>query len=270
MSAIATSVALPRTRARRVRIPWRAIRIASFYLGLLALWQLIYLGEFWPSYVFPGPRQVWESLRYNIENGNLWEAGQATMQRMLIGYSLAIAVGLVIGVATGTLRWVDETVGSLVLGLQSLPSVTWFPLAILWFGLNERAIIFVVLMGSVNSIAISSRTGVRGIPPLLLRASSMFGGNRWQRTVYVIVPGMLPAMIQGLKLGWSFAWRSLLAAELLFVNMSLGHLLQVGRDLNDVSQVIAIMLVIVAIGMAVDRLVFGQLERRINERWGLR
>lgn len=189
---------------------------------------------------------------------------------MAIGYSLSIVFGLVIGIAMGSLKWVDETMGSLVLGLQSLPSVTWFPLAVLWFGLNENAIIFVVLMGSVNSIAISARSGVRGIPPLLLRASSMFGGHWWQRLFYVILPAMLPSMVQGLKLGWSFAWRSLLAAELLFVSVSLGHLLSVGRDLNDVSQVITIMLVIVALGMAMDRIVFGKLEGWVNERWGLR
>jgi NitT/TauT family transport system permease protein len=269
MSTLAASVRSTGARARRMDVPWKAIRIATFYLGLLAAWQLTYLAEIWPPYVFPGPQQVWEALRFNIENGHLWEAIRATMQRMLVGYSLSIGIGLAIGIATGTLRWVDETLGSLILGLQSLPSVTWFPLALLWFGLNEHAIVFVVLMGSVNSIAISARAGVRGIPPVLLRASSMFGGSWLQRTVFVIVPGMLPAMVQGLKLGWSFAWRSLLAAELLFVSMSLGHLLQVGRDLNDVSQVIAIMLVIVAIGMAVDRLLFGQLERRLNERWGL-
>lgn len=272
MSAAADAVSAPGGAGKTLtaRLPWKAVRIAAFYLGLLGAWQLVHLAEVWPSYVFPGPRDVYEALRYNIENGDLWEAGKVTMRRMAIGYSLAILIGLAVGVAMGSLKWVDETLGSLVLGLQSLPSVTWFPLALLWFGLNERAIIFVVLMGSVNSIAISSRTGVVGIPPLQLRAARMFGGRWWEQTLYVVLPGMLPSMVQGLKLGWSFAWRSLLAAELLFASISLGHLLQVGRDLNDVSQVVAIMLVIVAVGMVVDRLVFGRLEGWVNERWGLR
>lgn len=253
----------------RPRVPWKVVRIAGFYLSLLVIWELVYRAEFWPPYVVPGPSDVWASLRYNIESGDLFAAMQHTMQRMAVGYSLAIVAGLALGIAMGTVKWVDETLGSLVLGLQSLPSVTWFPLAVLWFGLNEQAIIFVVLMGSVNSIAISARTGVRNIPPLLLRASRMFGGRPWERYLYVILPAVLPSMVQGLKLGWSFAWRSLLAAELLFVSMSLGHLLQVGRDLNDVSQVIAIMLAIVSIGIAVDRLVFGRLEAWVAERWGL-
>lgn len=258
----------PAARAFRARVPWKLVRIVGFYLALLALWQLVYLAEYWPHYVFPGPAEVWDALRYNAESGELWDATRQTMQRMGIGYGIAIVLGLALGIAMGSSRYVDETVGSLVLGLQSLPSVTWFPLAVLWFGLNERAIIFVVLMGSVNSIAISARSGVRGIPPLLLRASAMFGGRPWQRVAYVIVPGMLPSMVQGLKLGWSFAWRSLLAAELLYVSLSLGHLLQVGRDLNDVAQVMGIMLVIVAIGIAVDRLIFGRLESWVGERWG--
>ena len=251
------------------RVPWRAVRIAIFYLLLLGIWQLVYELEVWPPYLLPGPHDVWESLRYTIDRGTLWPAIQTTMTRMLIGYVLSIFVGLVIGISMGTMKWVDETVGSLVLGLQSLPSVTWFPLAILWFGLNERAIIFVVLMGSVNSIAISARTGVRNIPPLLMRASRMFGGRIWQQYAFVILPAVLPSMVQGLKLGWSFAWRSLLAAELLFAGRSLGALLENGRSLNDVGQVLAIMFVIVAIGMIVDRLIFGRMEGWVNERWGL-
>lgn len=252
----------------RVGIPWKGVRLAAFYLAILGVWELVYLASFWPPYVFPGPNDVWQALRFNAESGDLWRAGLQTMQRMAIGYSLSIGIGLSLGILMGSAKWVDETVGGLVLGLQSLPSVTWFPLAILWFGLNERAIIFVVLMGSVCSVAISARSGVLGIPEVLMRASRMFGGRRWQRIVYVIVPGMAPAMVQGLKLGWSFAWRSLLAADLLYVSLSLGHLLQVGRDLNDVSQVVAIMFVIVAFGMTVDRLVFGRAERWVGERWG--
>lgn len=255
--------------AWRPSLPWRAVRMAVFYLGLLALWQLVYVAEVWPPYVFPGPQSVYSALRAKIEDGTIFDATKLTMRRMAIGYTLSIVIGLTVGIAMGTMKWVDETLGTLVLGLQSLPSVTWFPLAVLWFGLNEQAIIFVVLMGSVNSVAISARLGVGSIPPLQTRAARMFGGRRWQMYVYVVLPAMLPSMVQGFKLGWSFAWRSLLAAELLFVSASLGYLLNTGRDLNDVSLVVAVMVVIVVIGMVVDRLVFGRMEAWVNERWGL-
>lgn len=264
MTAV-TAAATPRRALPGLKV----VRVGAFYAALLLAWKLIADAEVWPSYTLPGPGAVWDALRYNAEQGYLGDALAATMRRMAIGFGASIVVGLVLGVAMGSFPWFDETAGSLVLGLQSLPSVTWFPLAVLWFGLNETAIIFVVLMGSVCSIAISARAGVRDIPPLLLRASSMFGGGPWQRLRLIVLPAMLPSMVQGLKLGWSFAWRSLLAAELLFVSMSLGHLLSLGRDLNDVSQVIAIMLVIVALGMTIDRLVFGWIEARVRERWGL-
>jgi NitT/TauT family transport system permease protein len=171
--------------------------------------------------------------------------------------------------ATGANKYLDETVGSLVLGLQSLPSITWLPLALLWFGLNEQAIIFVVLMGSVFAVAISARAGVQSIPPLYRRAALTMGANRVQMVRYTLIPAMVPSMAQGLKLGWSFAWRSLMAGELLFVSGGLGQMLDLGRNLNRMSLVVAVMLVIVAIGLTIDRLIFSRIEAWVNERWGL-
>lgn len=257
-----------RWRISRPTIPWKLVRILAFYLLVLVAWQFVYEVRIWPKYIFPGPGQVWDSLWLYIDNGKIQTGIETTMKRMLIGYSLSIVIGFTVGISMGTMKWIDETVGSLVLGMQSLPSVTWFPLALLWFGLNEKAIIFVVLMGSMGSIAISARAGIRAIPPLLIRAARMFGGHRWQMYVYVVMPGMLPSVAQGLKLGWSFAWRSLLAAELLYVSASLGFLLDTGRSLNDVSLILAVMLVIVAIGIVIDRLVFGRIEAAVADRWG--
>lgn len=248
---------------------WLLARIAGFYLGLLAAWQLLYELEIWSPFLFPAPAEVWDALWANVQSGLLFESLEATMRRLAIGFALAFVIGMVMGIACGTIRWIDETLGSLVLGMQSLPSITWLPLAILWFGLSERAIIFVVLMGSVFAIAISARDGVRNIPPLQRRAARVFGASRWQTVRYVTLPGMLPSMAQGLKLGWSFSWRSLMAGELLFVSGGLGFLLQLGRDLNDMALVIAIMGVIVAVGLAFDRVVFGPMESWVRHRWGL-
>jgi NitT/TauT family transport system permease protein len=252
-------------------IALKVLRIGVFYLALLGFWQLIYELEVWPSYVVPSPSEVWDSFSRYWENGLIQDGVKITMQRLIIGYGLSLIAGMMIGMAAGTWKYVDETVGSLVLGLQSLPSITWIPLAILWFGLNENAIIFIVFMGSVFAVAISARAGVRGLPPLYRRAALTMGANRYQLTRYVLLPAMVPAMAQGLKLGWSFAWRSLMAAEIVFVvagDFGIGHLLNVGRELNDMSLVIAIMLVIVAIGLAFDLLVFGRLEAWVRERWG--
>jgi sulfonate transport system permease protein len=252
-------------------IALKALRIGLFYLVLLGLWQLIFELEIWPSYVVPSPSDVWNSFTRYWENGLIQDGVKITMQRLLIGYGISLVVGMVIGMAAGTWKWVDETVGSLVLGMQSLPSITWIPLAILWFGLNENAIIFIVFMGSVFAVAISARAGIQGLPPLYRKAALTMGANRYQLTRHVLLPAMVPAMTQGLKLGWSFAWRSLMAAEVFVVivgDFGVGHLLNLGRDLNDMSLVIAIMFVIVAIGLASDVLVFGRLESWVRDRWG--
>jgi NitT/TauT family transport system permease protein len=248
---------------------WLLVRVAVFYAALLGIWQLLYNLEIWSPYLFPSPREVWDELWKNIDNGMLQDAVRTTMKRLAIGFALAFVAGMIIGVACGTMRWVDETLGSLVLGMQSLPSISWVPAAILWFGISERTIIFIVLMGSVWAIAISARDGVRTIPPLQRRAAQVFGASRWQMIRHVTLPGMLPSMSQGLKLGWSFSWRSLMAGEIIFVTGGLGFMLQLGRDLNRIELVFAVMAVIVAVGFAVDRLVFGPLERWVHSRWGL-
>ena len=249
--------------------PWLIVRLVVFYAGLIVVWQLLYSAEIWSPYLFPSPQDVWDSLVTNLQNGNIQEATRGSLRRLAIGFTLAFVIGMTVGVACGTMRWVDDTLGSLAVGMQSLPSITWLPLAVLWFGLTQKAIIFVVLMGSVFAIAISARDGVRNIPVLQRRAAQVFGASRIQTVRYVTLPGMLPSMAQGLKLGWSFSWRSLMAGELLFVLPGLGHLLQTGRDLNDMPLVIAVMGVIVVIGLAFDRLLFSPLEGWVRQRWGL-
>jgi len=248
---------------------WRLVRQAVFYAAIVATWQLLYTLEIWSPYLFPSPHDVWISLRANIENGLIWDSTRASLGRLTVGFALAFVAGTTIGVACGTMRWIDETLGSLVVGMQSLPSIAWLPLAVLWFGLSPNAITFVVLMGSVWAIAISARDGVRNIPVLQRRAARVFGAGRLQTVRYVTLPGMLPSMAQGLKLGWAFSWRSLMAAELLYSAVGLGHLLQVGRDLNDMPQVLAVMGVIIAVGIAFDRLFFGPIEWWVRHRWGL-
>ena len=103
------------------------MRIGLFYLALLGLWQLVYELEIWPSYVVPSPSEVWESFTRYWDNGLIQDGIKITMQRLLIGYGISLIIGMIIGMAAGTWKWVDETVGSLVLGMQSLPSITWIP-----------------------------------------------------------------------------------------------------------------------------------------------
>ena len=173
------------------------------------------------------------------------------------------------GLLIGRLKILDETIGSLILSLQVLPSICWLPLAILWFGLSEQAIQFVVVMGAFLSIAIATESGIRNIPPIYIKAAKTMGLKGFGMYWRVMLPAALPSILTGMKLGWSFAWRSLMAGELLFVSVGLGHLLQMGRELHDIAQVVAVMMMIVLIGLFFDRLIFSELEKRVRLKWGV-
>ncbi len=251
--------------------PWRAeaARSTASVLALLVLWALLSRLRLWPSYLFPGPLAVARSLGAMAADGRLGDALLRSFARLAQGYGLAVLAGVPLGITLARRRGFRSAVRPLVVGLQALPSICWLPLALLWFGLSERAIVFVVLMGSLLGIAVATEDGVASIAPLLLRASGVFGIRGLRFHLGVLLPAALPGIVTGLKLGWSFAWRALMAGELLFVAGGLGQLLQQGRELLDVAQVMAVMVAIVAVGTAVDRILFRVAELRLRARWGL-
>jgi NitT/TauT family transport system permease protein len=254
-------------RRRRLSSVW--LRRAVFLLAVLALWELLARSGLWPDYIFPAPSEVLTALAAGIAHGTYAVGILGSLGRLVQGYLIATVIGLTLGLLMAQIVWLKETLGMLVMGLQALPSICWLPLALLWFGLNPEAILFVVVMGSVLAIAQATEDGVRNTSPIYLRAARNLGAHGWQLYPYVILPAALPSIISGMKLGWSFAWRSLLAGELLYALPGLGNLLLMGRELNDMAQVMAVMLVIIVLGLLTDQLVFGVLERRVRDRWGL-
>jgi NitT/TauT family transport system permease protein len=198
-------------------------------------------------------------------------AGLVSIARLAAGFALSSAMGMAIGLAMWRWRGLDDFLGPVFLGLQTLPSVCWVPLAILTFGINEQAILFVLVMGSFFAIAISLRDGLRTIPPVYRKAGLMLGAKGWRLYRYVLLPASLPAMVSSLRQGFSFAWRSLLGAELILVveRRGLGFLLSSGRELGDIAQVVAVMMMMVVLGMLADRLAFARLEAAIYHRFGL-
>lgn len=250
-------------------LPMKIARQLAFYGLLLGIWQLLFNSKLWPQYLFPSPEQVLGTLADGFKDKSFLIGIAVSLKRILIGYGISVVFGVLLGLVIGKIRVLDETVGGFFVGLQTLPSICWLPLAILWFGLNESAILFVVIMGSLLSVTIATDSGVKNIQPIFIRAGRNMGASGVSLFLYVILPAALPSIVMGLKQGWSFAWRSLMAAEILFVSLGLGHLLNVGRELNDMSQVISVILVIIVIGVVMDMLVFGLLERRIRKIWGL-
>ncbi len=245
------------------------VRRVVFYAALLVAWQLLAGSGLWPAYLFPGPAAVAASLVSGLQKGTIPMAAAVSLERIAIGYGLSVLAGMSLGVLIGRFRIAEELLGSLMLALQSLPSVCWLPLAILWFGLSERAIIFVVVMGALFSITLGVAAGVKNTPPVYVKAARNMGSRGLALYSRVIIPAALPTVLAGLKQGWSFAWRSLMAGELIYYSLSLGNLLQAGRDLNDAARVMAVMLVIMAVGVSCDQLLFAPAERRMRERRGL-
>jgi len=266
----ALELAVPRRRSRRSRI-WAATwpKLGAVTIALL-LWQLVVWSGWKEEFVLPGPVTVFKELFENL--GDYISAAAVTLQRAVIGFFVAVAIGTVIGAVVVRSRILRSAVGSMVTGLMTMPSIAWFPAAIVLFGFGEIAILFVIVIGAAPSVANGFIAGVDNTPPILMRAARMLGARGWTNFRHVVLPAALPTYVGGLKQGWAFAWRSLLAGELLVQiagKASLGRDLDTGRQLPDFPAMYATMVVIFVIGVLVDSLVFGKMERTIRRRYGL-
>lgn len=225
----------------------------------------------WSPILAPSPVSVWEYLKGAVEDRTIFEALWVTTKRLLIGYVAGIILGVPLGLFTARFKWAGDTIGLIGLSLQTLPSVCWVPLALLWFGQTETAMQFVVIMGTLWSVQISTDSGVRNVPPIYARAAQTMGSRGLHTWIHVFLPASLPFIVSGIKQGWAFAWRSLMAAEIyvtILTGFGLGNLLNYGRDLNAMDQVLGVMLVIVGIGLLADKILFSPWERFLHRRWG--
>ena len=269
--------ALEQTSARRTS------RLAKLLSGawppllalalLVGVWQLLYASGVKPAYVLPGPADVWHSLVTSARSGDLPEAVFNSLRRGALGFVASVLLGTPLGLLIARVRPVRRAIGPLVSGLQSLPSVAWGPAAIIWFGLSDAAVYAVVLLGAVPSIANGMVSGIDQVPPLYSRVGRVLGARGLTAARHVLLPAALPGYVGGLRQGWAFSWRSLMAAELIAyspeLGLGLGQLLERGRQLSDMSQVFAGILAILVVGIAVELCVFAPLERRVLRRRGL-
>ena len=256
------------TSSRALGAVWPKLLAIVLALGV---WELVYLSGFKSAIIFPGPATVLANLWGQMRHALLWQAISTTLQRAVIGFGLALIIGSVVGALVSRIKPLRAAVGSLITGLQTMPSIAWFPFAIIFFGLNTSAILFVIVLGAAPSIANGLIAGVDYTPPLLLRAGKTMGLRGLGLYRHLILPASLPTFVAGLKQGWAFAWRSLMAGELLVIiagTSSIGVLLSTDQQQADMPSAMAIMIVILVLGIVVDSL-FGTVDRAIRRRRGL-
>ena len=248
--------------------------IVIFLCVLIAVWQIFYwLGVdvlmVFKSYAVPSPLGVGQRFLELCSDGPLWQAVANSLLRGVAGYAIAIVIGVVVGLLMNHFKYLQKNLKPVILGIQTLPSVCWVPFSILWFGLSTQAILFVVVMGSAFSIAISVDNAIKNIQPIYIKAALTMGAGKRQLYRYVIFPASLPELVSGLKQGWSFAWRALMSGEVMTTSVGLGQTLIMGRDMADINQVMLVMLVIVVVGILIDKFIFSVIEKRLLMKRGL-
>jgi NitT/TauT family transport system permease protein len=260
------------------RPAWRRF-LGGFYpplialAALLGLWQFAYSQKWKPDYVLPSPSSVWTSFTGMLADGSAVSVIWTSVSRGLIGFAASIVLGTILGLLLFRFRWLRSSVGPLVTGLQSLPSVSWVPMAVLWFGLSNGAIYAVVLLGAVPSIANGLIAGMDQVPPLLTRVGKVLGLGQLGLIKDVLIPASLPGYLSGLRQGWAFSWRSLMAAELIATStklgLGLGQLMNQGRDLGDPPTMYTALILIFIVGIGIELIFFRPVERAILTARGL-
>jgi len=246
--------------------------IIAFAL-LLGVWQALWASAILPEFQLPAPADVWNELVRSISTGEAFSILWTSLHRAVLGFLAAVLIATPLGLLIAKVRVVRAAIGSLLTGLQSLPSVAWVPAAILWFGVTPSTIYFVVLMGSVPSIANGLVAGIDQIPPLLPRVGRALGAGRLASARHILLPAALPGYLAGLKQGWAFSWRSLMAAEIIATSpqlgTGLGQYLHNGSSLNDINMVIAAIFLILLVGIGIELMLFRPLERAVLRARGL-
>ncbi len=244
------------------------LRVA-FILFIIVVWQILFILNIWPEFLFPSPLMVANTLSDGFKDGTFIQAIGASFRRLLLGYLISIIFGTLLGILIASNKIIEEMIGPFILALQSIPSIVWLPLALLWFSLGETAIISVVVLGGTWNMVINSSTGIKNVQPILIRAAQTMGINKIQLFWKVILPASIPHLITGMRLSWAFSWRALMAGELIGSGDGLGQILMWGRDMGNMSLVISVILLIGSIGYLTDNFIFKKFEDKVLNRWGL-
>ena len=270
LDALETTAAPQKSRRNRVL---RALAPLAAVAFVLAVWQGAVLLQLQPVWVLPSPAMVWQSLVDQAAQGILFESAFNSLRKGVQGFAISLLIATPLGIALGLNSALRAIARPLITGLQQLPSVAWVPAAIIWFGLSDATIFAVVLLGAVPSITNGLISGIDQIPPLYLRAGKVLGARGFSSIRHIVIPAAWPGYLAGLEQGWAFAWRSLMAAELIAISPALGpglgQMLDTGRQLGDMSLVLGSIIVIMIVGVLIERLVFSPIRQRTLRNRGL-
>ncbi len=236
---------------------------------LAVIWEVTSRFSELPEFMFPSFFQVMETIATGILSGQILSAIGISIGRLLIGFTIAVILGLILGYLIWQYKLIEDTLGFLITALQSIPSIVWFPLAIIWFGLNNYAILFIVTIGATWTVTLSAVSGFKNVPVLYQQVAKTLGSGGYHFLKTVIFPSAVPQLISGFRIAWAFSWRALMAGELLGASSGLGQLLDAGRSLGQMDLVIAVMIIIGVIGTIVDHLIFTRIEKNVQRKWGL-
>lgn len=244
--------------------------IALFLAAFVGIWQLVFLLQVWPSYLMPSPATVLITIGELIGNNSLTVGIGATLVRLAVGFALSIGIGVGVGLLMVKFKGFGKTMSSFAVGLLTFPSIAWVPFSIIFFGFNDFAILFVVVIASVFSVMITTYSSIRNIPPIYIRAARNMGANGFALFRHVMIPAATPSLVLGLRQAWSFAWHALIGAEMLITTLvGLGYILSFAREFNRMNEIMATMVTIFVIGIIFDRVIFRKIEERVRARWGL-
>jgi NitT/TauT family transport system permease protein len=259
----------PRSKGEKLDVT-DAANVALFLAAFVGVWQLVYLLGIWPQLLLPSPAIVVGTMAELIADSSLVVGVWVTMWRLVAGFLISIGIGGTVGLAMVKFPAFGKTMSSFAVGLLTFPSIAWVPFAILLIGFNDFGILFVVVMASVFSVMITTYSSIRNVPPIYVRAAKNMGARGFAVFRHVMIPAATPSLILGIRQAWSFAWHALIGAEMLITTLyGLGHVLFIGREFNDMGQIIATMITIFVIGLVFDRVLFLKLEERVRARWGL-
>ncbi|ENH96785.1 sulfonate/nitrate/taurine ABC transporter permease [Gracilibacillus halophilus YIM-C55.5] len=245
------------------------IKRIIFIVVVLGLWELGSQLQIWSELILPAPSSVGVALYEGFANMTLVYDFVASFRRLIIGLAIALFIGTSIGLLIAKSKTADDTIGSMLLAFQSVPSIVWLPLAMMWFGLNDKAVIFVVVLGGTFVMAMNVRSGIKNVSPDFIRAARTMGAKGFDLFIRVIFPASIPYFVTGSRLAWAFAWRALIAGELLSTGPGLGYTLSYASDFGEMELVIGVMIIIGVIGLIVDQVIFQRIEKSVAKRWGL-